>query len=109
MGIGSMLFVMPQLISERWSIELETINNTDSSTNICRNARVRDDTSERLTEYGFGTLPGEWAQKLAFRESLNCILIFATVCAIVDLLYFLELHVTQKFLDLYIFFHAVVL
>lgn len=59
MGIGSMLFVMPQLISDRWSIELETINNTDSSTNICRNARVRDDTSERLTEYGFGTLPGE--------------------------------------------------
>lgn len=57
MGIGSMMFVMPQLISDRWSIELETINNTDSSTNICRNARVRDDTSERLTEYGFGTLP----------------------------------------------------
>lgn len=58
MGIGSMLFVMPQLISDRWSIELETINNTDSN-NICRNARVRDDTSERLSEFGFGTLPGE--------------------------------------------------
>lgn len=67
MGIGSMLFVMPQLISDRWSIELETINNTDSSTNICRNARVRDDTSERLTEYGFGTLPGKWG-----RDVLNC-------------------------------------
>lgn len=60
MGIGSMLFVMPQLLADRWSIELETINNTDSSTNICRNARVRDDTSERLSEFGFGTLPGEW-------------------------------------------------
>ncbi|XP_042220869.1 solute carrier organic anion transporter family member 3A1-like isoform X2 [Homarus americanus] len=57
MGIGSMLFIMPQLIADRWSIELETINNTDSSNNICRNARVRDDTSERLSEYGFGTLP----------------------------------------------------
>ncbi|KAK3878540.1 hypothetical protein Pcinc_016839 [Petrolisthes cinctipes] len=57
MGVGSMLFVMPQLTSERWSIELEKTNNSDSSTNICRNARVRDDTSERLSEYGFGTLP----------------------------------------------------
>ncbi|XP_069178837.1 solute carrier organic anion transporter family member 3A1 [Procambarus clarkii] len=57
MGVGSVLFVMPQLIADRWSIELETINNTDSSNNICRNARVRDDTSERLSEYGFGTLP----------------------------------------------------
>ncbi|KAK7054568.1 Solute carrier organic anion transporter member 5A1 [Halocaridina rubra] len=57
MGIGSILFVMPQLISDRWSIELETTNSTDSSSNICRNARVRDDTSERLSEYGFGTLP----------------------------------------------------
>ncbi|XP_071542524.1 solute carrier organic anion transporter family member 3A1 [Panulirus ornatus] len=57
MGIGSMLFIMPQLLADRWSIELETINNTDSSTNICRNARVRDDTSERLSEFGFGTLP----------------------------------------------------
>ncbi|XP_066952882.1 solute carrier organic anion transporter family member 3A1 isoform X1 [Macrobrachium rosenbergii] len=57
MGVGSILFVMPQLISDRWSIELETTNSTDSSANICRNARVRDDTSERLSEYGFGTLP----------------------------------------------------
>ncbi|ROT61125.1 putative solute carrier organic anion transporter family member 3A1 isoform X2 [Penaeus vannamei] len=56
MGIGSMLFVMPQLISDRWSIELETINDTDSK-HICRNARVRDDTSERLSDLGFGTLP----------------------------------------------------
>lgn len=60
MGVGSVLFVMPQLIADRWSIELETINNTDSSNNICRNARVRDDTSERLSEYGFGTLPGKF-------------------------------------------------
>lgn len=60
MGIGSMLFVMPQLISDRWSIELETINDTDSK-HICRNARVRDDTSERLSDLGFGTLPGECA------------------------------------------------
>lgn len=63
MGLGSMLFVMPQLTSERWSIELEKTNSTASSTNICRNARVRDDTSERLSEYGFGTLPGVYSQK----------------------------------------------
>lgn len=82
MGIGSMLFVMPQLISERWSIELETINNTDSSTNICRNARVRDDTSERLTEYGFGTLPGEWAEKFAVWEPCNSMLVNVSVMCV---------------------------
>ena len=59
MGFGSFLFVMPQLISDRWSLDIPTSTN-DTESNICRSARVRDDTSEKLSEFGFGTLPGKY-------------------------------------------------
>ncbi|CAL4060884.1 unnamed protein product, partial [Meganyctiphanes norvegica] len=55
MGIGSVVFVMPQLMSDRWNMFLEEANSTDSG-NICRSASVRDDTSEHLSDIGFGTL-----------------------------------------------------
>ncbi|KAL7647268.1 UNVERIFIED_CONTAM: hypothetical protein RMT77_002526 [Armadillidium vulgare] len=56
MGLGSILFVVPQLAAERWSIHGPSRNNSDND-NICRSARVRDDTSEIFSEIGFGTLP----------------------------------------------------
>lgn len=55
MGIGSLVFVMPQLMSDRWDMSLEEENSTDSG-NICRSASIKDDTSDHLSDIGFGTL-----------------------------------------------------
>ncbi|XP_076056544.1 organic anion transporting polypeptide 30B isoform X2 [Oratosquilla oratoria] len=59
MGIGSMMFLMPQIVLDRWSLDESVLeaNNTLDPDNICKVARVRDDTSDSLSEIGFGTLP----------------------------------------------------
>lgn len=69
MGLGSLLFVVPQFVAERWSIHGPNSGNDSSSENICRSARIRDDTSEIFSDIVFDTLPGR--KKVAYVLTLH--------------------------------------
>ena len=57
MGTGSLLFVGPQLMLERWSVEGAGINSTNSSS-ICTAATVHHQPIDKLPELGFPKLQG---------------------------------------------------